>query len=56
MDEPTPLKCADKLAFGSSKEAASAATVAQFQHGSRLKVYHCRICKLWHLASKYEDD
>ena len=48
--------CAEKLAFSSQKEAWTAATVARFQYGgtSRLKVYHCRVCKLYHLASKYD--
>lgn len=56
MEEPIPLKCVDKLVFSTQKEALTAATVAQFQYGSRLRSYRCRICKLWHLASKYEDD
>jgi len=56
MDEPAVPKCIDKLAFATQKEAWTAATVARFQYGagSRLKAYHCRVCKLWHLASKYE--
>jgi hypothetical protein len=54
MDEPEQLACIDKIPFGSQKEALTAATVAQYQHGSKLKGYKCRICKLWHLASKYD--
>lgn len=48
--------CADKLAFATQKEAWTAATVARFQYGgtSRLKVYQCKVCKLYHLASKYD--
>jgi len=52
--EPAPLACVDKIPFGSLKEATTAASVASYQHGSKLKAYHCRICKLWHLASKYD--
>lgn len=54
MDEPTPPACIDKIPFGSHKEAETAATVAHYQHGSKLKAYKCRVCKLWHLASKYD--
>lgn len=48
--------CASKLSFNTQKEAWTAATVARFQHGggARLKAYRCKVCDLWHLASKYE--
>ncbi|MEI7632526.1 MAG: hypothetical protein WCJ60_04375 [bacterium] len=56
MQEETPPKCLDKLAFNSQKEAWTAATVARFQHGDvRLKTYRCKDCGLWHLASSYTD-
>ena len=56
MQEETPPKCLDKLAFNSQKEAWTAATVARFQHGDvRLKAYRCKDCGLWHLASSYTD-
>jgi hypothetical protein len=53
-EDNRPLECIDKIPFDSQKEAATAASVAQYQHGSKLKSYKCRICKLWHLASRYE--
>lgn len=48
------LPCQDKLAFGTQKEAETAALTAQWQHGSKLKVYRCKHCNLWHLASDYD--
>ncbi len=50
-DEPTGLPCADKLVFDSLRQAAVAANVADYQHGTTLKPYRCRHCGLWHLAS-----
>jgi len=55
MEELYLLPCSDKLSFDTQKQAATAATVAQHQHGTKLKVYRCRYCNLWHLASNYED-
>lgn len=49
-DEEAHLPCADKLAFDTEKEA-NAKIVAQLQRNLVLKVYLCRHCKLWHLAS-----
>lgn len=46
------LPCADKISFESRDKALATAATAQFQYGSRLKVYRCRDCNLWHLASK----
>ncbi len=48
--EPT-LPCADKLAFDTERQAKVAANVAEYQHGTKLKAYHCKHCSLWHLAS-----
>jgi len=45
------LPCKDKLAFDTKKEAETAKTVAFFQRGTTLKVYCCRHCLLWHLAT-----
>ena len=45
------LPCHAKMAFDTKKAAQAAATVALFQHGTRLKVYRCKYCSLWHLAS-----
>jgi hypothetical protein len=46
--------CLDKMAFDTKKEAENAAVVAEYQRGSKLKVYKCRLCKLWHLSSDYD--
>ena len=51
MSEENIPPCIDKLAFDSEKEAKIAAMVAKFQHGTDLKTYRCKYCKLWHLAS-----
>jgi hypothetical protein len=56
MDEPEILPCADKLAFDTKGQAEVAANVADYQHGAKLKVYKCRHCGLWHLASDYTVD
>jgi hypothetical protein len=49
--EDEVLPCADKLAFDTKKEAQNAALVADYQHGTKFKVYKCQHCGLWHLAS-----
>ncbi len=50
-DEIPKLPCAEKIAFDSKKEAAAAANVAHYRYGSKLTVYICRYCNLWHLSS-----
>ncbi|MES2971095.1 MAG: hypothetical protein V4702_02115 [Patescibacteria group bacterium] len=50
-DSETILPCADKLSFDTKTEAERSAIVAEWQHGSKLKVYKCRHCQLWHLAT-----
>ena len=45
------LPCVDKLAFDTVQQAEASAVVAEHQHGSKLKVYKCRECDLWHLSS-----
>ena len=45
------LPCADKLAFDTPTAAQAAANVADYQHGTKLRAYHCRHCSLWHLSS-----
>jgi hypothetical protein len=45
------LPCADKLGFDTQREADAAATVAEYQHGVKLRSYLCKHCKLWHLTS-----
>jgi hypothetical protein len=51
MEELETLPCSEKLAFDTKKQAEAAATVALYQHGTKLKAYVCRHCGLWHLAS-----
>jgi hypothetical protein len=46
-------KCDDKMVFDTKAEAESAAVVAEYQRGTKLKVYRCRDCHLWHLSSDY---
>lgn len=45
------LPCADKLVFNSKEAAEGAAVYAKHRHGTVLRVYLCRHCRLWHLAS-----
>ena len=53
-DEPAVLPCADKLAFDTPEAATATATVSEWRYGSKLKMYECRYCHLYHLASSYE--
>ena len=50
-EQDAGLACADKLVFDTAKQAQTAATVALYQHGAKLKVYRCTHCDLWHLSS-----
>ncbi len=51
MEEADELPCHDKIAFDTQEQAQAAATVAEYQHGTKLHVYLCRYCGLWHLSS-----
>lgn len=51
--EPEHKPCQDKMSFDTRKEAEKTAIVAKHQHGTNLKVYKCKHCSLWHLASDY---
>lgn len=53
MTEEEALPCADKLAFDTKEQAEAAATVAEYQHGTKLKPYVCNHCGLWHLSTDY---
>jgi hypothetical protein len=54
MEEPAnTLPCEGKLSFDTKKAAGASAVVAKYQHGTKLKVYLCKHCSLWHLASDY---
>lgn len=52
FDEPLELPCVHKMSFDTKAEAEATAVVADWQHGAQLRVYLCRHCNLWHLASK----
>ncbi|HUD03571.1 MAG TPA: hypothetical protein VMR51_02170 [Patescibacteria group bacterium] len=49
--EQKTTNCQEKLAFDTKKQAEMSAVVAEYQHGTKLKVYKCKNCGLWHLAS-----
>jgi hypothetical protein len=51
-EEEQLLPCAEKLAFDTAKDARAAATVAEYRYGTKLKIYQCRYCGLWHLSSQ----
>lgn len=45
------LPCADKLAFETREAASATSTVSEWRYGSKLKIYKCQYCHLYHLAS-----
>lgn len=49
--EDNVLPCSEKLVFDTQRQAAAAANVADYQHGTKLAPYTCRYCGLWHLSS-----
>lgn len=49
--ETDELPCTEKLSFDTKIAAEGAATYAKYLHGTKLKVYRCKHCGLWHLAS-----
>lgn len=51
--ETNALPCEGKLAFDTSKQAQAEATSSAWRHGTKLKIYKCKRCSLWHLASQY---
>lgn len=50
-DEVEVLPCADKLVFETVKAAQATAIVSEHHYGAKLKVYKCRHCGLYHLAT-----
>lgn len=46
----------EKLGFATRDEAQAAVTTADYRYEANLKVYKCRDCELWHIATKYEED
>ena len=51
INQETILSCQDKISFDTKEQAETAATVAAYQHGIKLKVYLCKNCSLWHLSN-----
>ena len=47
------LPCAEKLAFDTSAQAKAVMASSKYHRGSNpnLKVYLCKHCQLWHLAT-----
>lgn len=43
--------CSEKLSFDSKEAAEGAAVYAEHLHGSKMIVYKCNHCELWHLAT-----
>lgn len=54
LEDARGLPCAEKLAFETIKAARATATVSEHRYGSKLKVYKCRYCGLYHLSSNPE--
>lgn len=50
-EESSSMPCNDKLAFDTKEAAEGAATYAKYKHGTKLGVYKCSYCSLWHLTS-----
>lgn len=50
--EDSELPCSLKLTFDTKESAEGAAVYAKHMHGTRLTVYKCKYCQLWHLASE----
>ena len=49
------LPCAGKLAFDTVQAARATATVSEHRYGTKLKVYKCRYCGLYHLSTSRSD-
>ncbi len=49
--EQSNLVCQDKLAFETKEQAEGAAVYVKHLHGTKLKVYKCKSCNLWHLST-----
>jgi len=54
MDKP---KCKEKLAFKTKEEARAAIALTKWRYQTgKLKVYKCKHCNLWHIATDRDDD
>lgn len=56
FDDEAALPCQEKANYSNQKDAEAAAVVAKYRHGNKLKVYKCRHCGLWHLASDFSNE
>ena len=45
------MNCQEKLAFETKEQAEGAKVYARHQYDAKLKVYKCKACMRWHLAS-----
>jgi hypothetical protein len=52
---PNELTCSDKMSFDSKSEAENTVLVVEHQRGTKLAVYKCRRCQLWHMSTNYGD-
>ncbi len=55
MTEEAELPCAGKLVFETNEAAKKEAVAIEYRRGTKLKVYKCRHCGLWHLSSEPAD-
>lgn len=53
-DDKAQLPCHDKLVFMTEKEARAAAALARHRYGGQFRIYQCRHCHCWHIATDYE--
>ncbi|HSX42647.1 MAG TPA: hypothetical protein VLF59_01010 [Candidatus Saccharimonadales bacterium] len=54
MADEALLPCVDKMAFDTPAAAEATGTVSAWRYGTKLKVYRCRYCHLYHLSSNYD--
>lgn len=50
-DDQDVLPCDGKLAFDTKKQATTEATSSSWRYGTKLKIYKCQDCELWHMSS-----
>ena len=46
--------CTTKRHFATRAKARAGKTLAEERHGKKLRIYQCRICGGWHLATRKE--
>ncbi|MCA9342787.1 hypothetical protein KC950_02110 [Candidatus Saccharibacteria bacterium] len=47
-------ECDKKLTFDTKKQAKAAAVQAKWERDVDLKIYRCKKCSYWHLATEYK--